>query len=126
MDNLLNDGAVVVAVKDEHGSLEPSRWQGARAIDWALANDGYLVETRFLLEKWSDQKVLEVQLQCRSPMVVCNEDQPTQQLLPPKDIPAEVWQKALDSASGRVWFRSLAIQMMSGHTFAFKQKRLSK
>ena len=101
VDNLCNNGNVVVAVK-RHGDFEPSRWQGARAIDWVLTNDGYLVKTGFLLDKWSDHKALEVQLQCRSPTVVCNEDQPTQPLLPPKDIPADVWQKAFDTAWERV------------------------
>ena len=29
MDNLLNSGAVFVAVKDEHWGFAPSRWQGS-------------------------------------------------------------------------------------------------
>ena len=54
-------GMSVIAPVDEQGVPIPRRWNGERAIDWGLTNDGlHKFQTSFGAEKCGDHKMLHV------------------------------------------------------------------
>ena len=86
----------VCTVNDTMGQPLPTRWSGHRCIDWIWASHILMVDrVHFRDEVFSDHKPVCFSLQCSQNKVWGHKAVQTRKLLPPPDVPKDVWKKAL-------------------------------
>ena len=86
----------VCTVNDTMGQPLPTRWSGHRCIDLIWASHILMVDrVHFRDEVFSDHKPVCFSLQYSQNKVWGHKAVQTRKLLPPPDVPKDVWKKAL-------------------------------
>jgi len=93
---LLQDAAFTFVALQEGEELLPTRWQGRRAIDYALLSPNMLGNAAFMVEAFGDHKGVAFQLQCVEGH--CYARVPTRRFRQPDQMTRQQWRSALAEA----------------------------
>ena len=82
----------LVAPQDADGNFVPSRWDGSRALDYAVTNDHELcLKATFREEKLGDHKILQLSWRAVFSRQPCHVLTPTPRFAKPDGISDQVW-----------------------------------
>ena len=95
---LLQDAAFTFVAVQEGEELLPTRWQGRRAIDYALLSPNMLGNTAFMVEAFGDHKGVAFQLQCALVEGQSYARVPTRRFRQPDQMTRQQWRSALAEA----------------------------